>query len=225
MAVEVSRYLPRSTVLDRFDGSKWRVYDVDGGHLVLTQNGQHLLSKNPSIASALRTYRDEALNPVVSPIIRRPFRHGGNSDVYDVGDTGLVIKEAGNEQSIWFALERLDYLYGICEQSLPPHIRVPEHLGALFSKNLDKQFLLMEKINNGLTIQDVVDDGSEPEKAKIVETAFEGAKLLLDEAIVAHATDDGYPHSLLVDWHEGNVIVDFAKPAGDYPFTLYIIDQ
>lgn len=169
MTVEVSRYLPRSTVLDRFDGSKWRVYDV--------------------------------------------------------GDTGLVMKEAGNEQSIWFALERLDYLYGICEQSLPPHIRIPEHYGALFSRNLDKQFLLMEKVNNGLTVQDVLNDESEPEKAELVEVLFDSAKPLLDKAIAAHATDDGYPHSLLVDWHEGNVIVDFGKPAGEYPFTLYIIDQ
>lgn len=225
MAVEVSRYLPRSTTLDRFDGSKWRVYDVDGGHLVLTQNGQHLLSKNPSLGGALRRYRHEVLNPQDSPFVRKPFRHGGNSDVYDVGDTGLVMKEAGNRQSIWFALERLDYLYGICEQSLPPHIRVPEHYGALFSTNLDRQFLLMEKVNNGITIQDVVDNGSDPKKVEMIKTAFNGARSLLDEAIARHAKDDGYPHSLLVDWHEGNVVVDFGKPAGEYPFTLYIIDQ
>ncbi len=225
MAIEISRYLPTSTTLDRFDGSRWRMFDLNGGNLVLTQNGQELVSKRPSVLTDLKGYRHELLNPGMPASMRRPFRHGGNSDVYEVGDTDLVIKEAGNEQSVWFSLERLDYLYGICEESLPPFIRVPEHYGALFSAKLDRQFLLMQKVNNGFTIQDLLDDNSNPQRAGMVKGAFDRAKSLLDQAIKRHELEDGYPHRLLTDWHEGNVIVDFEKPTNEYPFTLYVIDQ
>ncbi len=225
MIAELSRVLPKFETLERFDGSKWKLYDIEGGKLVLTENGQTLLAKDSSLRGALRSYRHELLNPPLSPVMRRPFRHGGNSDVFEVGETGLVVKEAGQGQSVWFALERLDYLYRICKDSLPPYIRVPEHYGAVFSSNLSRQYLLMEKVNDGTTVEDFTKDAGNTEQAAVVQGAFDKAKILLDKAIDSHAKAQGYPDRLLVDWHEGNVIVDFDSPVEEMPFTLWIIDQ
>lgn len=215
---------PRNEFMQRFDGSKWRIFDIEGGQVVLTENGQELFGRNPGLRASIREYRHDLLNPFQTPNVRRHFRQGGNSDVFEVGNTGLVMKETHASQSIWFSLERLDYLYAICQRSLPSYVRVPEHYGALFSSGLSRQYLLMQKANDGITIDDHLSNGDTNE-ALVVKKAFDKAKKMLDDAIAKHAREDGFPDNLLVDWHEGNVIVDFSSPTKDMPFTLCIIDQ
>jgi hypothetical protein len=143
MSERLSGAFPKSEFMPRFDDSQWRIYDIQRGKVVLTENGQKLFDHNPDLRAILGEYRHDLLNPSQMPIARRPFKHGGNSDVFEVGNTNLVIKEAKNTQSIWSALDRMDYLYAVCQRSLPPYVRVPEHYGALFSADLSRQYLLM----------------------------------------------------------------------------------
>lgn len=216
---------PRSELMQRFDGSQWRIYDVQGGKLVLTDSGRKLFDHNPALRASIRGYRYDLLNPSEEPNVRKYFTHGSNSDVFEVGGTGLVVKEASTSHSVWFALERLDYLYAICQRSLSPYIRVPEHYGALFSSDLSRQYLLMQKANEGLTVRDYILSGINFDETEIVYEEFDKAKRMLDRAIEEHAKRDGFPDKLLVDWHVGNVIIDFTSPAGGKPFTFCVIDQ
>lgn len=220
--------LPTSEYLERYDGSRWRRFDLhEGGFLVLTTRGQELLSHNPELRKKLLGYRNEARRGENSEH-RKWFKAGGNSDVYTLGDYPMVIKEASTAHSAWSALDRMDYLFGICVRSLPPHIRVPDHYGVLTSRNLRKQYLLIQKVNDGLTVADLVEGDAfapRPYLKDLVLREFDGLEDKVKKAIDKTPGRQYMPTNLLPDWDSGNTIVDFDTPTTTMPFTFWIIDQ
>lgn len=218
---------PAGRQVERFDQSKWRIFPLRRGAVVVTASGQKLFEEQPAFRSLLRDYRTDIRNQGhTSPMQRQYFNHGGNSDVYTVGSTPLVVKETSTDHSTWLALDRMDYLYNICNTDLPPHVRVPEHYGAIFSGELKKQYLLMRKANDGVTVEDVKDSPTHQNDTKaMVAAEFGKLKKLLDNAINKFKEKTGLQKNLLPDWHEGNVIVDFSTSTQKVPFTFWIIDQ
>jgi hypothetical protein len=221
------RYLPTGSREQRFDGSVWRILPLQHGAAVLTDCGQQLLKRQPSLIPILREYGADVINHGRRPpAVRRWFKSGGNSDVYLLGDEPIVVKESSATYSAWAALDRTDYLYAICERSLPEHIRVPEHYGLVYSTDLAKQYLIMQRANDGLTVENVQEDPQYSSKVKVmVNERFQEAKVLLDCAIENFNAVSGEQRGPLRDWHSGNVIVDFSTPTSQVPFSLWIIDQ
>lgn len=225
--VELGLSLPANEYLDRFDGSRWRMFHISGGVAILTEKGRNLLAHNAELRGYLRNYKFEATpSGAKDKTYRKWFKSGGNSDVYMLDNLPMVIKEAKPTQSIYHALDRMDYLYSVCEHRLPPYVRVPDHYGAVISTQLERQYLLMEKANEGITVAELLSDSNVDERGKAAVLAeFNRSKRILDAAIRDFSQTRNYPESLLPDWHTGNVIVDFESPVGNIPFTLWIIDQ
>lgn len=220
--------LPKTEYIERFDGSRWRKFDLNrGGVLILTTRGQQLLSFNPQLRHSVLDYRNDA-RANIEGYIRKWFKAGGNSDVYSFNGHPILVKEASTAHSLWSALDRMDYLYGICEKFLPPHIKVPDMYGILYAPDLKKQYLLMQKVNEGLTVADLIKNGY-PEmdndlKSKVIEE-FQGLEDRVRQAIEVAPGRQYMPKNLLPDWDAGNVVVDFSTPTKEIPFTFWIIDQ
>ncbi len=219
-----------SEYLERYDGSRWKKYETPtGGVLILTTRGQELMSYNPILRKKIIDYKnlvkDDAEND-----LRKWFRAGGNGDVYTLGEDPLVVKEASTAHSLWSSLDRMDYLHGICLKQLPAHIRVPEHYGIFFSRSprVRRQYSLMEKVNDGLTVADLINGQGTNWPLKEREQAmseFQGLEEVVRDAIKKAPNRDMLPGNLLPDWDAGNTIVDFYTPTRAKPFTFWIIDQ
>lgn len=211
----------------RFDGSSWTIYQYPGTTVVLTDSGKNLLANNPLIRPALAQYRqDVQAHGETVPLQRRWFKAGANSDVYSLGEHPVVVKESTLAQSAWFALDRMDYLFNACRVYMGSDVRVPEHYGLIISQDMERQYLFMQKANDGLTVQGVIESDQISAQLKSeVHGKFSNAKSLLDRAVARFQEDTGVERNLLPDWHEGNVIVDFSKSGEDTPFTLWVIDQ
>lgn len=234
--IETQRGLPSSEYIERYDGSRWRRFDLqERGFLVLTSRGQELLSHNPALRKGLLGYKNEAKNNNEGGI-RKWFKAGGNGDVYLVGNTPLVIKEASTAHSVWSAMDRMDYLYGICARYLPKYIKVPDHYGILTAPDLKRQYLIMQKVNEGLTVADLENGLYTTVQTYLKDLAireFKGSdserkpslEARVREAIEKTPGKEYMPKNLLPDWDAGNVIVDFDTPNKEMPFTFWIIDQ
>lgn len=217
---------PREKDMSRFDGSLWTRFKIDGGFVVFTEEGQKLLSGDRSLRRVLSLYREDIEQKRGDRgVVRRWFKAGGKSQVYTVGDYPLVMKEASYISPAWDALHRMDYLHHVCQKALHPAIKVPVHYAAVISTRLKSQYLLMEKVNDGLTVEDVLDSDAYEDYHKIVEKEFGKARRLINDAIGAVPDRANWPADLLPDWAEKNVIVDFSLPVEGLPFTLWVIDQ
>lgn len=226
--------LPSNQFLQRFDGHRWRIFDIDSGKVIVTACGQELLQNGRLLRAALGDYKT-AVRFGRGNGIRTWFRSGANSDVYSLGNLPIVVKEASTSHSVWSALDRMDHLFWICQSFMPAHIRVAKHYGAIFSANLRRQYLIVEKINAGLTVQDVADGNHDESVTKqvgkiggpsVVVNEYCRIKKQLDITIDAHrASGVDLPNNLLPDWEKNNVVVDLTQPTPYMPFTLCIIDQ
>lgn len=224
--------LPNNEYIERFDGSRWRIFTLpSGGRVVLTSRGNEILSYNPQLRHVLMEYKRDAQTRNENGL-RKWFRAGGNSDVYTVGNTDLVVKEASTSHSVWSALDRMDYLQGIAVRHLPTYIRVPDHYGIVFPRNgghFNRQYMLIQKVNEGLTVADLKNKDVKvdmPEWMKeLALKEFETLEEKVQEAIDKATGRDFMPKNLLPDWDAGNVIVDLSTPRKEMPFTFWIIDQ
>lgn len=221
----------------RYDGSQWRQFDSKtGSQTVLTSRGQELLKYNPELRGLLAAYRDEAVAVLngkgseFSSQVRRYFRTGGNSRVYKIGDTELLVKEGikKNRPSLWKALDSMDYLYGVCLKHLDPYVKVPDHYGLFIPKGYQTEYLLMRKINSGITVEDIVKGRvrvDERIKDEVVQD-FSDLKPKVLGAIQKTRQNQAIPYrNLLTDWTDRNVLVDLTTRAREKPYTLWIIDQ
>ncbi len=217
---------PTNFALERFDGSRWRVFALSGGSLVITTAGQELFHQNRQVGKLLLAYKDEILDGKSQPSgVRQWFKHGANSDVYEVGSQDLAMKEASTSHSVFAALERMDCLYSLCQSQLPDFVRVVEHYGAVFFRDYRRQFLLMRKIDEGITVADVIAGSWDGQTKAEVQEGYNLARVLIDDAMESGVLPVECQTNLLPDWQEGNVLVDFSQRSQRYPFTLQIIDQ
>lgn len=214
----------------RFDRASWRSFKLsEGGSAILTARGMELLYHNKPLRVLLREYRDEARHNTIGKV-RKYFRPGGNSTVYKLADTEILIKEGERKgrPPLWNALDRMDYLYGICLQYLDPYVRVPDHYALFSPANSDQEYLMMRKINNGVTVEDVqrgrvsVEDRVREE----VNRDFSTLKERVREVINISKSHKQIPYrNLIPDWTPANVLVDLHTRPVNKPYTLWIIDQ
>jgi len=154
--------LKHRTVAERFDGSLWRIYDTPNSLVYLTGSGHQLLVNNPNMHHYLKEYILAIENQDSSPESARPFfAKGSQSSVFSLGDKRLLVKEAKpNGEALLPSLERMDRLVDAVQKSCPRWIDVPHQYGALVSKSdISKQFMLVEKIDSGVTVGDVLGVG------------------------------------------------------------------
>lgn len=221
--VESRLSYPKKFVDLRHDGSTWERYELSKGFLVVTGEGKKLVSNHRKVLfPLLNRYSRAAEERISDDGVRNYYKSGANSDVYKLDGLDIVIKEARRTQSVWSSLDRLDYLYRICKDHMPEHVRVPAHYFALVTSNLDRDYLVMQMANDGLTISEYSE--SPDMKPEILEAAR--AQMSFIQRSVTDISQTLYQGwNFLPDFHEGNIIIDFDNPTEQHPFTLWIIDQ
>ena len=164
---------------EKFDGSIWRMYESPDSLVLLTGSGRHLMAAG-GIASLLHRYRDDYYAGAENNTDTRQFlAEGGNARIFSVGDRRLAVKEKrpGSNDDLFAALERMDRLVHAVIKHCPGWIGVPDHYGIVMPKeNKSKQFMLMEKIDQGVTVGDVkhfyVDPPREPSLKAAAESLY-----------------------------------------------------
>ncbi len=228
--IETSNISPTHDSMKRSDGSLWKLYNFRGGQLVLTSRGQELLSHNLNLRRHIQSYKSESRAAQRYGTERIFFRPGGNSEIFKLGETDLLIKEAtkNTRSSLWQALDRMDYLYTLCLQNLYPYIRVPEHYGLLIPNEGINDYMLMRKINNGITVMDLIRGrvNVSPDIVSSIKSDFASLKHRIMEASKKTPMFKKYKYPfILSDWKEDNVLADLHTVNKDRPYTLWVIDQ
>lgn len=224
---------------ERPDGALWQVYDLpSGGQVILTSQGRELFSRHPDALKLMHEYRKSVIGRCAgASAIRQHLKSGGNSDVYSVGPD-LAVKEGLNTQSLMFALNRMDGLFSVIEKSVPRWIDIPAHYGLLYSRELDRQYMLMQKVDNGVTVEDVLSLDEDPDTRQEVEAVLGPMDIDRQEEVrrrfaltgivlnAALASNDLDPSDYLPDFHPGNVLVTGVRtPIAGSNFKLWVIDQ
>lgn len=234
----------------RPDGAVWYEYGLDCGEVLLTQKGDELFSSNPEAKADLRAYIHLAVGnmAIEQAGVRTFFEADSNSRIYTLNSSkygnSLLVKET-NGSSMRESLYRLDRVKEIIDKyraygRFPNWIDVPMHYGLITGSDLPSQFVLMEGIDNGINVRDVVNFGSLNAKERLGVTAIlgdvtpamqeevsEGYKRAGDilNDIIAEDTWQP-PHDLLSDWHEGNVVLEqLPEPIDGNNFRYWVIDQ
>lgn len=143
---------------EKFDGSVWQQFETDNSLIVVTGVGRQLLA-GQHLSGLLHNYIDDHISG--NDHTRHFLAEGANSQVYTVGDQPLVIKESKEDgDELLPALERMDTLINAVEKHCPRWIDIPKHYGVLISKqDYSKQFMLIEKIDDGITVGDILQPG------------------------------------------------------------------
>jgi hypothetical protein len=222
--------------------NSWSHYPLSSGAVTLTGRGKNAIQEHPNLLQLAHDYRMSQMGRTVTSLsgVRAPFRHGGNSDVYHLADASdIVVKEGTDGKSLYYAMRRMDILKTIIEYGVPRWVDVPDHLALVDSRDLPRQYMFMQKIDSGITVQDINDfrqgdtaldrrvtaslgSLSSQDKAE-VQGRFTMSRNLLDNFMVGNGIDPG---DYLTDWHEGNVLVEkLSVPIADSSFRLWVIDQ
>ncbi len=146
--------------VERFDGSRWRIYDTPKSLIWLTGSGRQLLAGDPKLHGYFKEYLEAFNQGDFSSESARPFfAKGSQSKVFSLGDKQLLVKEAKqNGELLIPSLERMDRLVDAVQRSCPRWIDIPHHYGVLMPKSdPSKQFMLLEKIDSGVTVGDILD--------------------------------------------------------------------
>ncbi len=234
--------------IERFDRSKWRQYESAQHIFYLTGTGRQLLLKR-GINHILRSYiEDFASDRTHDGPTRKFLAEGANSKVYSAGDD-LVVKESkANGTSLWPALERMDRLFDAVQKHCPRWIDIPDHYGLMVSKqDTTQEFLLMQKIDHGVTAGDVININNPSEdratNGKLepgsllkfgsisgdlqdeVSSRYKELQIILRKAIIAEYLD---PNLYLpdIDYNPHNVVLEKQKtPVADSYLKYWVIDQ
>ncbi len=146
---------------EQFDGSVWRNYESPSALFLLTGVGRKLIAGG-NIAKLLRSYSDDYNQDQATPDgTRRFIAQGAEAKVFGVGDARLAIKEKNpqSNEDLFASLNRMDQLIDAVtyDERCPKWIGVPQHYGIVFfKKDPSKQFMLMEKIDEGVSVGDVL---------------------------------------------------------------------
>ncbi|HEY4963455.1 MAG TPA: hypothetical protein VIH90_02035 [Candidatus Saccharimonadales bacterium] len=226
------------------DGSIWQYYHLADGIAVLTSKGRELIHERPETLRELRNYRRKVLGRTAtaeSGLVRQWFSNGGNSDIYELAaGSGLVVKETTTEQAMYHALNRMDRFKTIIEGGdVPRWIDIPVHYGLLTTSSSEADYMLMQKIDSGVTVRDIIDDSEEPSPQAAeallslglidgqfrqeVADQFILARSILDTAIINAGHE---PRDYMPDWDQANVLVErLETPIAGSHVMLWVIDQ
>jgi hypothetical protein len=237
----------RRNTISQFDNSQWHLYHTPESTIMLTGLGRRLFAQR-GISTLLHHYIADATADRQGPAdIRQFMAPGGNADVFSVRSRmPLAIKEAKphtDEPNLLGAMIRLDRLKGVVEESCPRWIDIPAHYGVLINKSDNRQFMLMERIDHGITAGDVIQYGKiprsdhlgtvtqttfgpvTPELQHQVSDKFRDLGGWLRKGLVAnHLSPDEYLPDL--DHNQDNVLLEkLDAPIAGSPFRYWVIDQ
>ncbi len=231
------------------DGAVWTAFydqrNPDQRYLIVTSSGRELFLHGDlpfrALKRAFHQYRAAEQGPG-SKDTREFLGSGQQAEVFGL-NAKLAVRETGGNETFYHALSdltRQDRLISIVEGGLPRWINVP-HTYALYSDTeAGRQYALMDRIDSGVTVQDIVDFdevnnhsqqrvlkelGRKPteQDASEIGRLFDKAGNILNTVISARGYD---PTEILTDWQTRNVIVEpLATPVGGEWYSLNIIDQ
>lgn len=231
------------------DGAVWTAFydreNFDDHYLILTSSGRGLLlgengTTYPELKQLFQDYRT-AEEDDTSDIRRRYLGSGQQATVY--GMSWLAVREVAGKQGFYRTLSELqsmDRLAGIVEGGLPRWINVPHMFACYADPATQKRYMLMQKIDTGLTAEDVMyypdigdheasrtiaELGRIPTKEDVndVKRLFVMARSILDDVLASKGFN---PDDILTDWEPRNVIVESLRtPIAGERFSLSIIDQ
>ena len=237
----------------QFDGSEWHRYETPDSHVFLTSQGRELFGKNHGVSKSLREYAREAQIEYATPRngsyeTRTFLAEGQNARVFNVEGTGLVVKEKKTiGDDILKSLGRMDRLVSSVESHAPRWVDIPRHYGALVLKSdLGKQYLLMEKVDAGVSVGDIVafreglDGAREPhlynsvednfgsvteDLVDEVESKFQLIRYILRDSLLSDGlSPDVYLPDL--DYNRYNVLVEkIDTPVAGSDKKYWVIDQ
>jgi hypothetical protein len=243
----MSEHVPqlKMRTYEKFDGSVWRQYESQDAVIILTGMGRELMPRS-GLAKVLGRYvcdlsagREEPCNT------RRYLASGGNARVFSVDDLPLVVKETteGGDQLLP-ALERMDGLFHAIENHCPRWIDIPKHYGLLIPKaDPLRQYLLMEKIDDGVSVGDIYRYGHTPREPHLeaaiqehfgivtpelnneVMGRYKQIRRELHSALLAERLNpDNYMPD--IDYNLDNVLVERrATPIAGSLIKFWVIDQ
>lgn len=224
----------------RPDGAMWRRFSIEGGEVVLTSRGRELFADNPGLREELHEYRRAAVlgHTSTEGTMRRFFAEGTNARIYTLNDDLLVKEAVKNGMNMSLALRRMDAIQAVMELGVPQWIRMPVHYGLIRSDNMEHQYMLMDRVDAGITVEHITDPeiswvqrmGVEAEMGPItaedrteVAWRYAEAEQILTQALA----DAGHvPRDYLTDWQPLNVVVErLTTPVAESNFMFSIIDQ
>lgn len=231
----------------RFDGAIWEHHQIGDGNLTVTSAGRDLLVERPGTRQAILDYMAEAALKRESPDgIRRYLAEGNHARVYAVGDSGLVMKERKSivADALWPAIQRMDYLAHIIQAHCPRWIDIPAHYGVYQTDNTHgKEYMLMEKVDDGVTVGDVLGahdmprephigaavlrifDGASVHTQSVVAEKFEEMKDFLKDGLRVEGRNP-YDYLTDIDHNRYNAIVEpLTTPVAGSEYKLTLIDQ
>lgn len=238
--------IKRQTI-EQFDGSKWRHYQSPESLIILTALGRELFAKR-SPSKLLSAYASDwrAGREGDDDDTRRFLTEGTKARVFSVNGASLAIKEAlPDSDPLMSSLYRMDRLQHAVQGHTPHWLGVPSHYGLLMSKrNPNQQFLLMEQIDAGVTVGDVLTYPQLPEnRAHMtdsvrqifgditpqfqddISTRFETIKNTLRQALIAEymSPDEYLPD---IDHNPYNVLIEpVSAPIAGSVHKFWVIDQ
>jgi len=231
------------------DGAVWTTfYDrtrPDDQYLIVTSSGRELFlgEKGTSYRGLRRMFSDyhqDEINDQASAK-RKYLGKGQQATVF--GMDWLAVREIPGRQGVYRTLGELtsmDELATIVEEGLPRWLKVPHMYACYADPEKQKRYMLMEKVDTGLTIEDVLDYpnvnqhsadrvvgelGRTPtdEDRETLRRLFDRSYHILSTVIKAKGKD---PDDYLVDWEPRNVLVESLRtPVASENFSLSIIDQ
>lgn len=232
------------------DGAIWTAFYnrqcPDDNYLLMTSSGRVLfLGENGTPFHKLKElfsgYRDAEIEGEEFDERRNFLGKGQQATVYGMG--WLAVREISGKQGLYRTiseLQSMDELACVVEGGLPRWINVPHMFACYSDPELQKRYMLMQRIDSGLTIEDVVnypnvDDhaakrtlqelGREPndDDKNELKRLFSTAWFVIGNVIKERGRT---PESMLVDWEPRNVIVEALRtPIAGERFSLSIIDQ
>lgn len=238
--------VPKVQNFEKFDGSVWQQIETMESVILLTGAGRELLA-DQSVESTLLHYVDDLRNNREGPDDTRRFlAEGANARVFSVGDERLVVKESKHDpdaDQLLPAINRMDELLHAVENHCPRWIDIPKHYGVMLLKsNPSRQYMLIEKIDDGISVGDVLRTGTprvgltyytvediygELSKKDLTDIAdrYERLKSLLRHALMAEYL---HPDTYLpdIDTNPHNVLLERAStPVAGSRYKFWVIDQ
>jgi hypothetical protein len=239
-----------SMTLDQEDGARWFVYDQEQdprGYTIITSEGHSLLQcqdQEGYLRSLIHRYRAAELGTMAllgeDPDIRQELGRGQQAIVYRMGR--FAVREEVGIKDFHVALgelQRMDAINNFMEHGLPRWLNLPAHYALHVDPSRQMTYGLMERIDSGLTVEDVVNFPDIPaNRAKVLikETTGDVADAQAcvpelyeraHEALVQAIESDGKnPDQYLTDWKPRNVLVDRLRtPVAGSRYSLSVIDQ
>lgn len=236
--------------IEQDDGAKWAVY-YDSNHLegftIVTSSGQEILNgpELPELRGLIHRYRMAELGSIAllgeDPEMRDELGRGQEATVYQMGP--YAVREKMGIPGFYVALgelQRMDAINYVIEDGLPRWLKIPNHFALHAAPSVQKTYTLMERIDSGLTVEDIENypDVSDKKTALIeeelgadIEDAQENVPQLYDEAhrVLSEAIERSgrNPAHYLTDWKPRNALVEgkLATPIAGSNYRISVIDQ